>query len=47
LADLRILLGEDSFFGLVLVGDGQTYGFGAVMGAPSHNEHMGRLERFR
>ncbi|HEY7092544.1 MAG TPA: FAD-dependent monooxygenase [Ktedonobacterales bacterium] len=47
LTDLRILLGDDSFFGLVPVGDGQTYGFGAVVGARFHDEFSGRLERFR
>jgi 2-polyprenyl-6-methoxyphenol hydroxylase-like FAD-dependent oxidoreductase len=47
LAELMILLGEDSFFGLVPVGDGQTYGFGAIVGARFHDELSGRLERFR
>jgi 2-polyprenyl-6-methoxyphenol hydroxylase-like FAD-dependent oxidoreductase len=47
LIDLRILLGEDSFFGLVPVGNGQTYGFGAIVSAHFHDELAGRLERFR
>ncbi|HEY7022400.1 MAG TPA: FAD-dependent monooxygenase [Ktedonobacterales bacterium] len=47
LVDLMILLGEDSFFGLVPVGEGQTYGFGAIVGARFHDELAGRLERFR
>jgi 2-polyprenyl-6-methoxyphenol hydroxylase-like FAD-dependent oxidoreductase len=47
LTDLRILLGEDSFFGLVPVGDEQTYGFGAIIGARFHDEPAGRLERFQ
>jgi len=44
---LMILLGEDSFFGLVPVGDGQTYGFGAIVGARFHDEPAGRRERFQ
>jgi FAD-dependent urate hydroxylase len=47
LTNLMILLGKDSFFGLVPVGDGQTYGFGAIVGARFHDAPAGRLERFR
>ncbi|HEY7342554.1 MAG TPA: FAD-dependent monooxygenase [Ktedonobacterales bacterium] len=44
---LMVLLGEGRFFGLVPVGDGQTYGFGAVESERFHDELDGRLARFR
>jgi 2-polyprenyl-6-methoxyphenol hydroxylase-like FAD-dependent oxidoreductase len=47
LTTLMILLGEDSFFGLVPAGDGQTYGFGAIMSERFYDEPAGRLDRFR
>jgi 2-polyprenyl-6-methoxyphenol hydroxylase-like FAD-dependent oxidoreductase len=47
LSSLTILLGEGCFFGLVPVGDGQTYGFGGVACERFHEDPAGRLERFR
>jgi 2-polyprenyl-6-methoxyphenol hydroxylase-like FAD-dependent oxidoreductase len=47
LTDLTILLGEGCFFGLVPVGDGQTYGFGGFVSEQLHDDPAGRLERFR
>jgi len=47
LTDLMILLGESCFFGLVPVGDGQTYGFGGVDVKRFVDPLEGRLERFR
>jgi 2-polyprenyl-6-methoxyphenol hydroxylase-like FAD-dependent oxidoreductase len=44
---MQVLLGEGCVFGLVPVGDGQTYGFG-IAGSPRlHDPLEGRLERVR
>jgi len=44
---MQVLLGEGCVFGLVPVGDGQTYGFG-IEGSPRfHTPLEGRLERVR
>jgi len=45
--NMMVLLGDGRFFGLVPVGDGQTYGFGAVDAGWSEDPLDGRLERFR
>ena len=45
--NMQVLLGEGCVFGLVPVGDGQTYGFG-IEGSPRfHAPLEGRLERVR
>jgi 2-polyprenyl-6-methoxyphenol hydroxylase-like FAD-dependent oxidoreductase len=45
--DLTILMGDGCYFGQVPMGDGHTYGFGAV-GSPRIADPVeGRLERFR
>jgi 2-polyprenyl-6-methoxyphenol hydroxylase-like FAD-dependent oxidoreductase len=47
LNDMMILMGDGCYFGLVPMGDGHTYGFGAV-GGPRFDEPLaGRLERCR
>jgi 2-polyprenyl-6-methoxyphenol hydroxylase-like FAD-dependent oxidoreductase len=44
---MQVLLGEGCVFGLVPVGDGQTYGFG-IAGSPRlHDPLEGQLERMR
>ena len=45
--DMMVLMGDGCFFGLVPMGEGQTYGFGAVGGARFNDPLVGRLERFR
>ena len=45
--DMMVLMGDGCFFGLVPMGEGQTYGFGAVGGARFKDPLVGRLERFR
>ena len=45
--DMMVLMGEGSFFGLAPMGEGHTYGFGAVGGARFKDPIVGRLERFR
>jgi len=46
--DLVIFLGDGCFFGLVPVGEGSTYGFGAVDAEERFDDPLvGRLERFR
>ena len=45
--DMMVLMGEGCFFGLVPMGEGHTYGFGAVGGARFNDPLVGRLERFR
>jgi hypothetical protein len=42
-----VLLGEGRFFGVVPMGEGYTYGFGAVDGDRFEDPLVGRLERFR
>ncbi|GAC1454155.1 MAG: FAD-dependent oxidoreductase [Ktedonobacterales bacterium] len=44
---LIILMGDGCYFGLVPMGDGHTYGFGAVGGPRCADPLEGRLERFR
>jgi 2-polyprenyl-6-methoxyphenol hydroxylase-like FAD-dependent oxidoreductase len=44
---VMVLLGEGRFFGLVPVGDGHTYGFGALDGEFFEDRLEGRLARFR
>ncbi|SDR59307.1 2-polyprenyl-6-methoxyphenol hydroxylase [Rhizobiales bacterium GAS113] len=45
--DMMVLMGEGCFFGLAPMGEGHTYGFGAVGGARFKDAIVGRLERFR
>jgi 2-polyprenyl-6-methoxyphenol hydroxylase-like FAD-dependent oxidoreductase len=44
---MMVLMGEGRFFGLVPMGEGYTYGFGAVDGERFEDPLAGRLERFR
>jgi FAD-dependent urate hydroxylase len=45
--NMMVLMGDDRYFGLVPMGDGRTYGFGAVGGPRLDDPLTGRLERFR
>ena len=45
--DMMVLVGDGRFFGLVPMGEGYTYGFGAVDGKHFEEPCVGRLERFR
>jgi 2-polyprenyl-6-methoxyphenol hydroxylase-like FAD-dependent oxidoreductase len=45
--DIMVFLGEGLFFGLVPMGWGYTYGFGAVDGKRFEDPLLGRLDRFR
>jgi len=45
--DMMVLMGEGCFFGLAPMGEGYTYGFGAVGGTRFLDPLVGRLERFR
>jgi 2-polyprenyl-6-methoxyphenol hydroxylase-like FAD-dependent oxidoreductase len=47
MVDMMVLMGEASFFGLVPMGQGHTYGFGAVDGERFEDPQGGRLDRFR
>jgi 2-polyprenyl-6-methoxyphenol hydroxylase-like FAD-dependent oxidoreductase len=47
LTEIMILMGDGCYFGLVPMGDGRTYGFGAVGGPRFDDPLEGRLERFR
>lgn len=47
LRKLQFLLGDGCFFGLCPVGDGQTYGFGSVVGPRIIDPVEGRLARLR
>ena len=47
LMDLRLLLGDECFFGLCPVGEGRTYGFGYVVQPRLHDPQEGRLQRLR
>jgi 2-polyprenyl-6-methoxyphenol hydroxylase-like FAD-dependent oxidoreductase len=44
---MMVLMGEGCFFGVVPMGEGYTYGFGAVDGRQLKDPLAGRLERFR
>jgi 2-polyprenyl-6-methoxyphenol hydroxylase-like FAD-dependent oxidoreductase len=44
---MMVLMGEGCFFGLAPMGEGYTYGFGAVGGTRFDDPLVGRLERFR
>jgi 2-polyprenyl-6-methoxyphenol hydroxylase-like FAD-dependent oxidoreductase len=46
-AHMMVLLGEGRFFGLAPMGEGQTYGFGAIDAERADDPLEGRLERFR
>lgn len=45
--NILIVMGEGAFFGVAAIGDGSTYGFGAVGGERNEDPLVGRLERFR
>jgi 2-polyprenyl-6-methoxyphenol hydroxylase-like FAD-dependent oxidoreductase len=45
--DMMVLMGDGRFFGLVPMGEGSTYGFGAIDGSRFEDPLVGRLERFR
>ena len=47
LTDMMILMGDGCYFGQVPMGDGHTYGFGAVGGPRFDDPLEGRLERLR
>jgi 2-polyprenyl-6-methoxyphenol hydroxylase-like FAD-dependent oxidoreductase len=47
MVDMMVLMGETSFFGLVPMGQGHTYGFGGVDGERFEDPQDGRLDRFR
>jgi len=47
MVDMMLLMGEKYFFGLVPMGEGHTYGFGAVDGERFEDPLAGRLDRFR
>jgi 2-polyprenyl-6-methoxyphenol hydroxylase-like FAD-dependent oxidoreductase len=47
MVDMMVLMGEGRFFGVVPMGEGYTYGFGAVDGRHFEDPLAGRLERFR
>ena len=47
IVEIMVLLGEGRFFGVVPMGEGYTYGFGAVDGDRFEDPLVGRLERFR
>lgn len=47
MVDMMVLMGEKSFFGLVPMGEGHTYGFGALDGERFEDPLAGRLDRFR
>ena len=47
MAEMMVLMGEKSFFGLVPMGEGHTYGFGVVDGSRFEDPLAGRLDRFR
>jgi 2-polyprenyl-6-methoxyphenol hydroxylase-like FAD-dependent oxidoreductase len=44
---LTLFMGEGRIFGILPMGGDETYGFGALMGAPIEDPSAGRLERFR
>jgi FAD-dependent urate hydroxylase len=47
IAEMMVLVGEKSFFGVVPMGEGHTYGFGIVDGERFEDNPAGRLDRFR
>ena len=47
MAEMMVLMGDKSFFGVVPMGDGHTYGFGIVDGERFEDSPAGRLDRFR
>jgi FAD-dependent urate hydroxylase len=47
MVDMMLLMGEKYFLGLVPMGEGHTYGFGAVDGERFEDPLAGRLDRFR
>jgi 2-polyprenyl-6-methoxyphenol hydroxylase-like FAD-dependent oxidoreductase len=47
MVDMMLLMSEKSFFGLVPMGEGHTYGFGVVDGERFEDSLAGRLDRFR
>jgi FAD-dependent urate hydroxylase len=47
IVEMMVLMGEGCFFGVVPMGEGYTYGFGAVDGSRFEDPLVGRLERFR
>src|SRR5580692_8388830 len=47
IVEILVLLGEGRFFGVVPMGEGYTYGFGAVDGDRFEDPLVGRLDRFR
>jgi len=47
IVEMMVLMGEGCFFGVVPMGEGYTYGFGAVDGQQLKDPLAGRLERFR
>jgi 2-polyprenyl-6-methoxyphenol hydroxylase-like FAD-dependent oxidoreductase len=47
IVEMMVLMGEERFFGLVPMGEGWTYGFGAVDGQRFEDPLEGRLERLR
>ena len=47
IVEMMVLMGDGCFFGVVPMGEGYTYGFGAVDGVRFEDPLVGRLERFR
>jgi 2-polyprenyl-6-methoxyphenol hydroxylase-like FAD-dependent oxidoreductase len=47
LTHMKLLMGDGCYFGLVPIGDGHTYGFGAVGGPRIDDPLAGRRERLR
>jgi 2-polyprenyl-6-methoxyphenol hydroxylase-like FAD-dependent oxidoreductase len=47
IVEMMVLMGEGCFFGVVPMGEGYTYGFGAVDERRFKDPLVGRLERFR
>jgi FAD-dependent urate hydroxylase len=47
IVEIMVLMGEGCFFGMVPMGEGYTYRFGAVDGRRFEDPLVGRLDRFR